>query len=184
MIVFKTFTTLRPMFVTLIYILAMVILAIATEMQSTFPGIIKIQPIIWALVFLIPIGWSIGVNVIISSKNHYKKRIYSFLYIIILFFSLAYTVFIFISSFYYIEGVLSQALILEFVFVGLNFAGFICIPAIFWITAKRMVDFENTFVLFSRGTIITFLQIIYLPIGIYWLFPRVQKYHSIAGDTE
>ena len=90
--------------------------------------------------------------------------------------SLLYSAGFVIFSFSFFNSNLAQLVFFQVLIAGLNIAGFFCIPATFWMTAKRIVDRENEIASSSKGALFTFLQIIYLPIGIYWLSPRVKRH--------
>ena len=67
---FKFFTTLAPAIVTLIYFMAIMAMAIVREFESMMPYAAQIQSLIWAAIFIMPIGWSIGANIIVTDVKY------------------------------------------------------------------------------------------------------------------
>ena len=174
--IFQIFTSLPPVVVTLTYVFAITIFSIVAEFGAAFLYANQLQSFVWMLIFLIPIGWSIGINSIINKEKQYT----SFYVLSLSMISLIYSLMIFVLSFSMVRGFVPKSTLFEALVAGFNIAGFISIPLLFWVTAKRLVSIEKSVQARSRSELITFFQIIYFPFGIYWLFPRMKaiKVHS------
>lgn len=127
---------------------------------------------ILAMFFIWPIAafWFAKKNV--SSRSDLNTVIVNFVSIIAFIFVLAFFPWLINTS--YTERLMERPVI-ENAFALISTLGGLAIPALIWLTSSQIVYTEKEKGIVAPGIIITIIQILYIPIGIWWLHKRFLK---------
>jgi len=172
---------LHPIHISLIYILALVVLTVSKTNEIFSPFTTQLQAFAWAALFFLPLGWSIGVYSKLSEGAAEQSKKMDLVFSIISSVSLIYSLLIFFLSLFFSESVGSTNIGIEVFISFINIAGFFCIPATFWMTSQVLVKTEDQVTSRPRYILLTFMQIAYFPIGIYWLSKRISRVEKIKS---